>query len=227
MSRDSVLTRLLLQPKKKQLSGKPIREKRPHRWKMFSILCPLCMCVSALLWSTKSFAQQGLIVWKAWPKPLWYKKRERKSLTKRWTEQKQECFLHAHPWCIVDRPLGPRTHTQSERAEPLSHSSVSLCSRRLQTLPVLLGQEYLCESRCVHFTTDAHFAPQLGRDRWPKPKQKTTVVSADCLLRIPRCYRAEWAPGKMDDIYQAIERRDLAPSAQGSSEMEYWFKSVA
>lgn len=38
-------------------------------WKMYSILCPLyrCVCELALLWCTKSFAQQGLIVWKAWP----------------------------------------------------------------------------------------------------------------------------------------------------------------
>lgn len=83
----------------------------------------------------------------------------------------------------------------------------------------------------MHCNTDAHFASQLGRGCWPKPKQKATVVSLQIACTEYHntteangeegWLRAEWALGKTDDIYQAIERRALAPSGQGSSEMAY------
>lgn len=65
---------------------------------------------------------------------------------------------------------------------------------------------------------DAHFASQLGKGSWPKPKQKATVVSPQIACSEYRSTTeangeerwlcSEWAPGKTDGIYQAIERRE-------------------
>lgn len=81
----------------------------------------------------------------------------------------------------------------------------------------------MCVRSCVHCSADAHSASQLGRDRWPRPKQKATVVSLQIACSEyhstteangeERWLRTEWALGKTDGIYQAIERRVLAPSA--------------
>lgn len=89
-------------------------------------------------------------------------------------------------------------------------------------VPVLPGQECLCVCSCVHCSTDAHSALQLGRGRWPRPKQKATVVSPQIACSEyrstteangeERWLRTEWALGRTDGIYQAIERRVLAPS---------------
>lgn len=77
----------------------------------------------------------------------------------------------------------------------------------------------VCERAVVYIEApDAHFASQLGKGSWPKPKQKATVVSPQIACSEYRSTTeangeerwlcSEWAPGKTDGIYQAIERRE-------------------
>lgn len=82
------------------------------------------------------------------------------------------------------------------------HVHVSMCVR-------------VCVCSCVHCSTDAHSASQLGRGCWPRPRQKGTVVSLQIACSEyrstteangeERWLRSEWALGKTDGIYQAIE----------------------
>lgn len=75
----------------------------------------------------------------------------------------------------------------------------------------------------VQCSTGAHSAQRSGRGGWPRPKQKATVVSLQIAcseyhstteaIGEERWLCSEWALGKTDGIYQAIERRGLALSA--------------
>jgi len=158
-------------------------------------------------------------------------------------------LFSAHPWCIADRSLGPQTppntHTQSERAEPLSHSSVSLCNRRLQMLwgwCLFFRARSVCVCVCACLWAVVYIValmPILLRSLAGAAGQNPNKRLLWCLRRLPvqntvvpqrpieeRWLCAERASRKADDIYQAIECRILAPSAQVCSEMEYWFRSV-
>lgn len=115
--------------------------------------------------------------------------------------------------------MDTQTHTVIELS-PLSHSSVSLCKRRLQMLWVwcLFFQARsmcVCVFSCVQCSTDARSALQLGRGLWPRPKQKATVVSLQIACSEYHSTteaneeERHWmgSDGKTDGIYQAIERR--------------------
>lgn len=163
---------------------------------MFSIPCPsfvcawvcvllVCVCVYPSCWEVlKALPNKGLLCEKRDLSPSNTKKQKGRA----WRRDPLSRSDFLMP-CATFQPtpgvsLLGLEHTHGNRAEPLSHSTVSLCNRRLQ---MLWGRCLFFWARkgCVHCSIDAHSAPQLGRGCWLKPKQKATVVSADCLFRIP------------------------------------------
>lgn len=106
-------------------------------------------------------------------------------------------------------------------------------------VPISPGQQYVCLA-CLVVYNVAPMPILLCSLAGALAKTQTKGywgVSADCLFRIPESYRgqwreqrwlhATWALRKTNGIYQDHwEDRVSALSARGSSEIDYWFKSV-